>query len=32
LIQLFQNRAIKLGEAAPNNKFGAGRLNLGEGP
>jgi len=29
---LFQSRAVKLSDALPNNKFGAGRLSLGQSP
>ncbi|MBI1876890.1 MAG: S8 family serine peptidase [Chloroflexi bacterium] len=29
---LFESRAIKLGDGAMNNRFGAGRLNLGHSP
>jgi subtilisin family serine protease len=32
LIQLLESRAVKYGDTTPNNKFGAGRLNLGDIP
>lgn len=32
LVNLFQNRAVKLGAPPLNNQFGAGRLNLGSSP
>jgi subtilisin family serine protease len=32
ILKLLQDRAVKLGDTPMNNKFGAGRLNLGQSP